>query len=131
MEHRLANILLRYRTTPQSLTGVSPAELFLKRQPRKRFHILQPSTEQKVHKQQENQNLRHNVQQTKMRELSAHDHASMRNMRGSEQWVPGTVKMKLGPLTNLVRVGRQLRYVHMDHLLHSKCVVEVEEDVAD
>ena len=36
----------------------------------------------------------------------------------------------LGPLTFLVRVGRQLRYVHIDHLLQTERVnCEEEEEV--
>ena len=36
--------------------------------------------------------------------------------------VPGTVIRRLGPLTYLVRVGRQLRYVHIDYLLQTERV---------
>lgn len=43
LQHRLANFLLMYRSTPHSVTGVSPAELFLKRQLRTRFSLLKPS----------------------------------------------------------------------------------------
>ena len=37
---RLARILFTYRVTPQSTTGVSPAELLLGRQPRTKFDLL-------------------------------------------------------------------------------------------
>lgn len=33
-KHQLANCLFQYRNTPHSVTGVTPAELFLKRKPR-------------------------------------------------------------------------------------------------
>ena len=36
---------------------------------------------------------------------------------GMEKWVSGTVIRRLGSLTYLVRVGRQLLYVHIKHLL--------------
>ena len=39
---------------------------------------------------------------------------------GVEKWVPGTVISRLGPLTYLVRAGRHLRYVHIDHLLRTE-----------
>lgn len=34
-----------------------------------------------------------------------------------EKWAPSIEIRRLGPLTNLVRNGRQLHYVHIDHLL--------------
>ena len=39
---------------------------------------------------------------------------------GVEKWVPSTVIRRLGPLTYLVKVGQQLRYVHVDHLLQAE-----------
>lgn len=58
-----------------------------------------------------------------MRELSLHDSVNVRNTReGVEKWVPGTVIRRLAPLTYLVKVGRQLRYVHVDHLLRTERV---------
>ena len=53
---------------------------------------------------------------------------------GIEKWVPGKVIRRLGPLTYLVIVGRQLRYVHIDHLLqteHVNCEEAFEEVVPE
>lgn len=125
MERRLANFLFRYRNTPHTVTGVSPAVLFLKRQPRTRFTILLPSVENVVEKQQEKQRLQHDRSRVKLREFENRTSVSVRNHRGtSEKWLPGTVIRRLGPLTYLVRVGRQLRYVHVDHLLQSGCMTD-------
>ena len=56
-----------------------------------------------------------------MRELSPRDSVNVRNTRGGvEKWVPGIVMRRLGLLTYMVRVGRQLRYVHIDHLLQTE-----------
>lgn len=56
-----------------------------------------------------------------MRVLSLRDSVNVRNARrGVEKWVPGTVIRRLGPLTYLVKVGRQLRYVYVDHLLRTE-----------
>ena len=41
MNLRLAKILLTYRVTPQSTTGLAPAEVFLGRRPRTRLDIRQ------------------------------------------------------------------------------------------
>ena len=40
MEHRLADFLLRYRTTPHSTTGVAPAEWLMKRRLRTRLSLV-------------------------------------------------------------------------------------------
>ena len=54
MGFRLAKVLFAYRITPQSTTGLAPAELLLGRRPRTRLDLLKPHTAERVeHKQQE------------------------------------------------------------------------------
>ena len=60
LQHRLANFLLMYRSTPHSVAGVSPAELFLKRQLRTRFSLLKPSLARTVEEKQLKQKINHN-----------------------------------------------------------------------
>nr|XP_006818949.1 PREDICTED: uncharacterized protein K02A2.6-like [Saccoglossus kowalevskii] len=48
MKHRIANFLLRCRTTPHSTTGVSPAELMVKRRLRTRVSLIKPDIAQFV-----------------------------------------------------------------------------------
>ena len=49
---RLANTLFSYRLTPQSTTGISPAELLFGRRPLSRLDLLKPNTADRVeHKQ--------------------------------------------------------------------------------
>ena len=40
LKSQLANCLFQYRNTPHSVTGVTPAELFLKRKPGNTFSVL-------------------------------------------------------------------------------------------
>ena len=123
LKHQLANCLFQYRNTPHSVTGVTPSELFLKRKPRTKFSILLPNMEEHIQNQQSRQQRQHGKSHVKLRELSPRDSVNVRNTRGGmEKWVPGTVIRRLGPLTYLVRVGRQLRYVHIDHLLQTNRV---------
>ena len=123
IEHRLANFLFRNRNTPHTVTGVPPAELFLKRQPHVRFSNLLPSVEKQVNGQQAKQKLHHDRSCVKMRDFAASDSVSVRNMQGTyAKWIPGTVIRRLGPLTYLVRVGHRLRFVHVDHLLQAHSV---------
>ena len=46
--HKLSNFLLIYRSTPHSVTGVTPAELFLKRQLRTRLTLVKPQLQRTV-----------------------------------------------------------------------------------
>ena len=121
MKHQLANCLFQYRNTPHSVTGVTPSELFLKRKRRTKFSVLLPNLEDHIQNQQGRQQRQHDKSNVKMRELSPRDSVNVQNTRGGvEKWVPGIVMRRLGPLTYLVRVGRQLRYVHIDHLLQTE-----------
>nr|XP_054759405.1 uncharacterized protein K02A2.6-like [Lytechinus pictus] len=55
MKRRLANFLLKYRTTPQSTTGFTPAELLMKRRLRTRLSLILPDLSQKVENKQSSQ----------------------------------------------------------------------------
>lgn len=58
-ETRLAKILMAYWTTPQSTTGVTPAELLQGRRSRTRLDILKPNLCQRVERQQSHQKSGH------------------------------------------------------------------------
>ena len=46
IKHRLADFLFRYRTTPHSTTGTTPAELLMKRRLRTRLSLVKPDLAQ-------------------------------------------------------------------------------------
>ena len=52
VQHRVADILFRYRNTPHSTTGKTPAELFLKREPRTFLSLVKPSLKSHVESRQ-------------------------------------------------------------------------------
>ena len=68
-EHWLANFLLRYRCTPHSVTGVSLAELFLKRRLRDRFSLLKSHMAKKMEEKQQKQKWQQDHSGVKLREL--------------------------------------------------------------
>ena len=119
LKHQLANCLFQYRNTPHSVTGVTPSELFLKHKPRTKFMSVLTCQTWKITSRTSKESSSGNMTRVvKMQELSPRDSVNVRNTRGGvEKWVPGTVIRRLGPLTYLVRVGCQLRYVHVDLLL--------------
>ena len=53
LETRLSRFLFKYRITPHTTTGRSPAELLLGRQPRSRLDLLHPDTGVKVRVRQD------------------------------------------------------------------------------
>lgn len=117
------------------MTGITPSELILKRIPRTEFSILLPNTEEQILNQQGRQLRQHDKRHVNLRELSPRDSGNVLNTRGGmEKWIPGRVMRRLGPLTYLVRVGRQLRYVHIDHLLQTErvnCEEAFEEEIPE
>ena len=96
----LSNFLLRYRCTPHSVTGVTPCQLFLKRNLRTKFSLLKPSLEREMEEKQHKQQRR--SENVKLRDL------------------------RLGPLTYMIQVHGKRRYVHIDHISSTS---EVDESV--
>ena len=131
LQHRLSNFLLRYRCTPDTVTGQSPAELFLKRPLRNSFSLLKPNLRQRIEMQQDNQ-LKYQGANRRPRTLSANQSVRVRNFRGGkEKWNPGTIVRELSPRTFEVLVRGETRLCHMDQLVASSekiCDHEGEED---
>ena len=132
VQHRLSNFLLKYRCTPHTVTGQSPAELFLKRPLRNTFSLLKPNLRQRVEAQQDNQ-LKYQGKNRVPRTLDTNQTVRVRNYRGGrEKWVPGTIVKKLSPRTFQVRVQGETRMCHMDQLVASNensVQYEREQDV--
>ena len=53
IETKLSRLLFGYRTTPNSVTGKTPAELLFNRQLRSTCHLLRPSMHSRIKKYQE------------------------------------------------------------------------------
>ena len=54
------------------------------------------------------------------------------NKRGKTKWLRGTIVQQKSPVTNLVKVGPQMRFCHADHLLHSAMTnIDSEQDIDD
>ena len=117
LEHRLANFLILNRSTPHTVTGQSPAELFLGRQIRNCFTLLKPNLKKTVEEKQLKQKEYHDEGRVKLREFKLNEFVLVRNWRGGiEKWNSGRISQVKGPRTNLVRCGNHIRFVHADHL---------------
>ena len=124
LEHRLANFLILYGSTPHTVTGQSPAQLFLGRQIRNIncFTLLKPNLAKAVEGQQMKQKQHHDEGRVKVREFKLNDVVLVRNWRNEvERWIPGRITQVKGPRTYLVRCGNQVRFVHVDYLKSTGC----------
>ena len=118
---KVSDILFHYRNTPSSTTGMSPAELFLKRTPRTKLSLIKPSLQGNVELKQVAAKMHHDGKCPIMRNYEMYQRVLVRNVRGGkEKWVPGTVVKITGPSTYVVRMfGNVHRFVHADHLTHN------------
>ena len=101
VKHRLANYLFRYRTTPHSTTGVTPAELMVKRRLRTKLSLIKPNLAQVVENKQEKQKMYKDLKCKRGRSFVRNDIVRVRNSRANsktEKWIAGTViKVCFGP----------------------------------
>ena len=124
LEHRLANFLsILNCSTTHTVTGQSPAELFLGRQIRSCFTLLKPNLNRAVEKQQLKKKERRDDGRVKLRELKLNEVVLVRNWRrGVERWIPRRITQVKGPRTYLVRCDDQIRFVHVDHLKSARWI---------
>ena len=124
LSHRLSDFLLTYQSTPHATTQRTPSSLFLKRELRTRFSLLQPDVGKQVADKQADQIEGHD-QQVKARSFRESQPVMVRNLRQSgSKWIPGTVLKQTGPLSYVVRTESGLAWKrHVDHL-HEYTVVQ-------
>ncbi|XP_061735502.1 uncharacterized protein K02A2.6-like [Nerophis ophidion] len=118
LSHRLSNFLLMYRSTPHTVTGRTPAELFLKRQLRTRFSLLKPDLARRIEGKQAAQKLYHDKRPPPIRFFLEGEVVRIRNFRdGVEKWSKAKILKRLGTVTYLIQAGQRQRTVHVDHML--------------
>ena len=79
MKHRLAVFLLRYRTTPHSNTGATPAELSMRRRLRTRLSLVKQDLAQVVERKQNKQKEYKDLKCHKDRQFLENDTVRVRN----------------------------------------------------
>ena len=135
IETQLSRFLFHYRITPHSTTGVSPAELLLRRKPRSILNLLQPDVGHRVRSNQARQKFGHD-KHAKARQFMVDDSVFIRNFSTTgPTWLPGTIIETRGPLTFYIQLGdgRVCRR-HIDHIRHRACetpVTDVQDEIDD
>ena len=117
-QHKLASFLLTYRSTPHSVTGVAPCQLFLNRQIKTIWNLVKPTTvDQTVANNQANQKNTHDLH-ARQRNFNIGDPILVQCYRQNQQtWQPGLIVERLGPVSFLVEVDSKQRKVHIDQIL--------------
>lgn len=112
----LQNFLFRYRNTPHSTTGKTPAEMLLRCSPRTRLHLLRPDVASKVAEQQNRQKVYHDRSAT-LRTFQIGDRVLVRDFRDyNGKWAVGSIVRCTGPCSYKVQVGSLVWKRHVDHL---------------
>ena len=114
IRERLADFLLRYRTTPHAVTGQSPSKLLMERECRTRMSLLRPAVQSRVLNKQAKQ------VSGQWREFYAGERVSVRDVR-AQQWLFGTIAERSGPKSYVIQLddGRIWKR-HLDHLRRSE-----------
>ena len=112
LQTKLNRLLYKYRITPHSATGRSPAEMMFKRELRTPFHLLQPGNREK-----------HGNKELKDRTRSFEEGTKVwaKNFGQGEKWIPGVVNKKLGNVTYEISFeDKDISNRHIDHLTERK-----------
>ena len=116
----LSRFLLAYRSTPQTTTGVTPAELLLNRRLRTRLDLIRPELRHRVETQQGAQKVHHDNTK-KERQFAEGDSVLVKNFSPGPKWKMAHIESRTGPLSYTVKYeDGVLTRRHVDHLLKMK-----------
>ncbi|GFS28088.1 polyprotein [Elysia marginata] len=91
--------LFKYRTTPHSTTGITPAELMFNRKIKTRLVMIHDSVAKNVTKSQMNEKLYHD-KHSKAREITVQDPVLVKSFTSSHpKYMPGEVVKQTGPVS--------------------------------
>ena len=133
LETRLSRFLFKYRNTPHTITGLTPAEVIFGR----RLHIhldnLKPDLERRAYYKQDCQRQWYNIH-TKQREFKCGELVFVRNYSAGMKWLPGKIIESHGNVMFTVELedGRKVRK-HTDQLISRQvysdpCEEQYEEE---
>lgn len=125
IEFRVLKFLARYRITPQSTTGRSPAELLLRRVPKTHLDLLRGNVESRVWERQHQQGKDHDVS-VSFRAFAPGDKVFTHSTPPGNSrviWIPGVVHRVTGPLSYEIDLrDRGIVKRHIDQIRKRTCV---------
>ena len=118
---KLSKFLMKYRNTPHSTTGETPATLFMGRNLRTRLDLIKPDIRKHVLDKQTSQAKQNSAIASNTRQLFVGQAVSVRDYRGKEKWIQGIVRARTGPVSYQVEVAPNVIWKrHIDQLLASE-----------
>ena len=112
---RLARFLFHYHNTPHATTGLTPAELLLRRKPRT-LDLIHPDIASHVQDKQYAQKEAKDSK-TLVRSFREEDKVYVRNFQHGNKWLPGTIAKSLGSRSFLIRLDQGVTVRrHLDHV---------------
>ena len=123
VQNRLFTVLFHYRITPQTTTGLSPAELLME------LDLLHPDIARKVTERQQKWSTTGRAPIG--RKFKIGDRLYARNYRGTPQWIPVTVVEITGPVSYLVETTTGLCICRHVDQLRFRSVAGITEPVPD
>ena len=117
LAEKIARFLFQYRITPQSTTGVSPAELLMGRRLRSRLDLIRPNSAALVEAKQQHQKEAHD-RTASIRTFSEGEAVYARNFSQGEKWIPGRILKRTGPLSFRIQLeqGQIVWRRHQDQI---------------
>lgn len=116
LKTKLARFLLHYRTTPHATTGMTPAELLMRRPLRTHLDLMRPNISARVESKQLSQSVHHDSK-SRERSFLPQDKVYVRTAGSSSPWIPGTTTVKNGSVHYEVRLeDERLVRRHIDHI---------------
>ena len=114
IQTKLDKFLLRYRVTPQSTTGKTPSELFMKCVLKTRLDKIRPDLSHRVRRQQSKMSEHGPV---KVRQVAVNEAVWVKNFGSGSTWLKGIVVCVMTPSMCEVKLsdGRIVRR-HVDHV---------------
>lgn len=127
---KLSRFLLAYRSTPQTTTGLSPAELLFNRKVRTKLDLVKPEVRERVMKRQQAQKDYHDTH-ARDRTFAVGDRVFVKNFYAGPKWKSAEIVAKNGPVSYKVEgengvVARR----HVDHIRQRHCMSVSEPDIS-
>ena len=117
LETRVSRFLFKYRITPQTTTGIAPAELLLGRKPRARLDLIHPDIREKVQNGQRKQKQLHD-QHAVGRQLRPGDAVYSREFGKQQKWRQGVIGTQTGAVSYTVLLDDDHEvHRHQDHVI--------------
>ena len=108
----ISQFLFSYRNTPHSRTGLTPAEVLLKRRPRTHLSLIKPCFKSRSAKKVSDMA---GGQQPRIFEVG--DPVLARNYSGGAKWLKGVIQEVTGPLSYKVKINGGVIRRHVDQLV--------------